>query len=133
MASTRTKTPEQADKERRRLFIMPAPPPPPRETPEQRKARNDQLQAENAARLKVRRLKTAEKSFLATCQRIYHRDRGSSTPFEEFFVFLVTRAERDMWPTPDMVASDLEQFRQNWESIKEEIALFRESYPNHGE
>lgn len=91
----------------------------------------EQRRAQIAAMLKLENLPDYERSFLATCQRLYRQSRGCSTPFEEFFTNLVRQVEFEdgPLPTPEYVADKLEVFRQNWEDMKHEVIQFLEAYP----
>ena len=59
-----------------------------------------------AATLDLKGLSDSERAFLATCQRIYRRHSGFTSPFEEFFWTLVISVEFGSWPTPDDVADE---------------------------
>ena len=69
-----------------------------------------------------------ERAFLATCQRIHRRETGCNSPFEEFFDNLVVTVQW-RWPSPDDVASYLEEFRQNFTDMKRDARQFMEAYP----
>ena len=86
-------------------------------------------QARIGATLDLKDLGDSERAFLATCQKIYRRDRGSITPFEEFFSGLIVRVEVGMWPTPDDVAVELGTFKENFEDARECAGKFVEAYP----
>jgi len=85
--------------------------------------------AEVAATLDLIGLDDAERAFLATCQKIYRRDTGCNSPFEEFFTMLVGSIESGYWPDPDHVEHELESFRQNWDDMKRDASRFMEAYP----
>ena len=70
-----------------------------------------------------------ERAFLATCQKIKRRDSGSTSPFENFFFSLVVSVENGLWPTPDDVARELEEFREDFECMSNWTKAFLEVYP----
>jgi len=82
-----------------------------------------------ASTLDLKDLSDREGAFLATCQKIYRRDFGCVTPFEEFFWSLVINVEDDRWPTPDDVARELAIFRENFEDMDKWARVFVASYP----
>ena len=88
-------------------------------------ARNARL----AATLDLTDISDPERAFLATCQRIYHRDRGSVTPFEHFFWSLVFSVQHDNWPTPDDVEQGLGTFKDDFEDMDKWARVFVDSYP----
>ena len=82
-----------------------------------------------AATLDLKDSSDAERAFLATCQKIYRRDHGCVTPFEQFFWGLVVLAENDLWPTPDRVACELATFRDDFDDMDKWARVFVETYP----
>jgi hypothetical protein len=93
---------------------------------------NAQIRAEKravAATLNLVGLDDYERAFLATCQKIYRQDAGSTTPFEEFFDGLALAVEMGRMPTPDEVEDVLKQFRMNWNDMKRDAKLFLDAYP----
>jgi hypothetical protein len=82
-----------------------------------------------AATLNLKNLDETERAFLATCQKIYRRHSGCTSPFEEFFRILVLNVEHDTWPTPDDVSHELESFKRDFEDMDERARIFVESYP----
>ncbi len=89
----------------------------------------DASNARVAATLDLQDLDVLERAFLATCQKIYRRDSGSTSPFENFFFSLVVRVESGRWPTPDEVASELEEFREDLDLMRKWTRSFLEAYP----
>ena len=88
--------------------------------------------AELAASLDLEDLDERERVFLATCQMINRRNTGCTTPFEEFFHNLAFSVEYGMWPTPDDVASELEEFRRDYDDIRRDATQFLKNYPKLG-
>jgi hypothetical protein len=89
----------------------------------------DIREAEAAKTLDLKDLDDCERAKLATCQKILRRDTGCNSPFEEFFGNLVFQALFGRWPTPDDVASKLETFKDNFESMQRDARSFLEAYP----
>jgi hypothetical protein len=82
-----------------------------------------------AATLDLKDLGDSERAFLATCQKLYRRHSGCTSPFEEFFWSLVLDVERGHWPTPDDVARELETFKDDFDDMSRWARYFLEAYP----
>jgi len=88
-------------------------------------------QAKVAAELDIVDLDDTERAFLAVCQRIYGRHSGCNSPFENFFYSLVLRIELGgSWPTPEVVADELETFKKEFEDMHGDAVAFFETYPD---
>jgi hypothetical protein len=101
------------------------------QVPESWEKKYEARNAELAATLNLANLSDRDRAFLATCQKIYERDSGASSPFEQFFCYLVTFVENGHWPTPSDVQQELEEFQSHFECMQRETRYFREAYPEH--
>ena len=82
-----------------------------------------------AATLDLKGLSDSERAFLATCQRIYRRHTGCTSPFENFFWSLAFSVQCGNWPTPDDVAEELGSFKENFADVVRWAHDFYEAYP----
>jgi len=69
-----------------------------------------------------------ERAFLATCQQLYRRENGCTTPFEHLIWELVTYVEAGVMPTPKMVEEEVKSFRENWEDMRDKAKSFVDAY-----
>jgi hypothetical protein len=86
-------------------------------------------EAERGAALVIVGLDDGERSYLATCQKIYRQHRGCTTPFENFIWSLIAVAGQNGWLTPDEVVPELETFRDEWDLMRGEAVRFVNAYP----
>lgn len=85
---------------------------------------------ERNSRLKLSKPGNAEEErFLAICQDLFRRHAGCASPFEQFICGLVRQVGNGMWPTPDDVVADLEEFRECWIDMRRDAQRFIEAYP----
>jgi hypothetical protein len=108
---------------------MPKTPKSPASRPPAREETSNERRVRIDSTLVLANLDDFERAFLATCQKIYRQGRGCVSPFEEFFSSLVTCVKFGDMPTPDDVASDLETFRENFDSMRQSARQFTEAYP----
>jgi hypothetical protein len=72
-------------------------------------------------------LDARERSILAACQRIHRNNRGTSTPFNEFFDSLVLSSSGESL-TPDEVGRLLDEFRDD---LRREVEGVRAMLKQH--
>ena len=82
------------------------------------------------SRLVIAELDDTERAFLATCQDLYRRWGGDRNPFENFIHSLIVTAKFGHSHTPDDVAHELEAFRENFDSMREDAIAFVRLYPS---